>query len=175
VPQGEHGEIFVRSETTMSGYLNQPELTARTVVDGWIRTGDIARLDNEGYMFLASRRSEIIIRGGENVYPGEIEAVLADQPGVALASVVGMADAHWGEIIVAVVTPAHGVDEPDVHALRQACVTRLATYKVPQHIIVASVLPTTGMGKVDRPKVRELAVDALARNMKSVDISDNSW
>jgi acyl-CoA synthetase (AMP-forming)/AMP-acid ligase II len=160
VPRGELGEILVRTETSMSGYLGQPELTAHTVVDGWIRTGDVARMDADGYLFLASRRTEIIIRGGENIYPNEVEGVLEEEASVRAAAVVGWPDAHWGELVVAVVAPS-GPGGVDAHAAMRRCVERLAGYKVPSRLVVVDDLPTTSAGKVDRRAVRDLVRSAL--------------
>lgn len=154
VQLGATGEIIVRSETIMSGYLDQPELTASVLVDGWIRTGDLARMDADGYLYLASRRTDMIIRGGENVYPVEIETVLSSHPGVQDVAVVGVPDDHWGETVVAAVVLRPGVDVPG-DELVAFCAVRLATYKVPARIVLLEQLPRNATGKIQKFLVRE--------------------
>src|SRR5262249_22723429 len=124
------GEIVTRSDAVMSGYLNQPEETAEVLVDGWFRGGDLAWRDEEGYLYLSGRKKDMIIRGGENIYPIEIEQVLPDLPDVADVAVVGFADPHWGEAVRAhlVLAPGTALDEETV---REYCRTRLAGYKIP--------------------------------------------
>ncbi|MDG2111474.1 MAG: AMP-binding protein, partial [Actinomycetota bacterium] len=133
VEPGEIGEIVTRSETVMSGYLDQPDLTAESVVDGWFRAGDMAYADEEGYLYLATRRADMIIRGGENVYPVEIESTLAEHPEVAAAVVVGVPDDHWGEIVGAAIITRSDIDMA-VDELQQFCRERLGSYKVPEVI-----------------------------------------
>ena len=148
VAPGEVGEIVTRSETVMSGYLDQPELTARSLVDGWFRAGDMAYADDEGFLYLATRKADMIIRGGENVYPNEIESVLAEHASVAAVAVVGVPDEHWGEVIVAaVVLRHHDVESVE---LQQWCKSRLASYKVPERIEFVAALPTNANGKVEK-------------------------
>lgn len=152
VPRGEIGEIVTRSETLMSGYLDQPELTAESIVDGWFRAGDMARMDDQGYLYLATRKADMIIRGGENVYPNEIETVLTDHPAVASAAVVGVTDEHWGEIVGAAI-----VLRPDATAsadeLQHHCRQRIASYKVPEIVTFVDQLPTNATGKVQKSEV----------------------
>ncbi len=154
VPRGQPGEMMVRSETIMSGYLSQPELTAKVLVDGWIRTGDVASMDEQGYLYLASRKSDMIIRGGENVYPVEIESVLAELPGLEQVSVVGQPDDHWGEVVVAAVVVRAGATL-DVAAILDHCRARLATYKVPAQVVELDDLPKNSTGKVQKHLVRD--------------------
>ncbi len=153
VAQGDVGEIVTRSDMVMSGYLDQPELTSHAVVDGWFRGGDMAWQDEEGYLYLAGRKNDMIIRGGENVYPIEIESVLADYPGIVECAVIGAADVHWGEIVRAYLTLAPGVtlDEDD---LRGFCRSRLAGYKVPAEICLAEQLPKNASGKILKRELR---------------------
>ncbi|MCZ7655652.1 MAG: AMP-binding protein [Rhodocyclaceae bacterium] len=108
VPQGTTGEILVQGHNVMAGYWNAPEATAAVLQNGWFHTGDMGHLDAEGYLYVDGRRKEMIISGGENIYPAEIENVLLESPDIAEASVVGRADARWGEIVVAVVAPKDG-------------------------------------------------------------------
>ena len=158
VEHGEIGEICTRSDCVMSGYLDDPERTARAVVDGWFRAGDMAYRDAEGYLFLASRKADMIIRGGENVYPVEIESVLAEDPNVLTVAVVGLPDDHWGEVVVAAVEliPGATLDE---ESLRRRCRERLAAYKVPIRIHAFESLPKSMTGKVQK----HLVVDLIAR------------
>ena len=158
VPRGEIGEIVTRSETVMSGYYGQPELTARSLVDGWFRAGDMAWMDDDGYVYLASRKADMIIRGGENVYPVEIESVLVDHPDVRDAVVVGLADDHWGEIVGAAVILERGAVF-DADALRRHCHDRLASYKVPVHIRSFADLPKNATGKYLKGAVAALFGD----------------
>jgi acyl-CoA synthetase (AMP-forming)/AMP-acid ligase II len=153
VPQGEVGEIITRSRATMSGYLDMAAETARALHDGWFWGGDLARMDADGYLYLAGRSKDMIIRGGENIYPVEIEAVIADYPGVTAVAVVGQPDEHWGEIVVAFVTATDGTAiEPT--ALRQFCRQRLATFKVPEVVTVIAEMPLNASGKILKRELR---------------------
>jgi acyl-CoA synthetase (AMP-forming)/AMP-acid ligase II len=133
----------------MSGYLNDPERTAHTVVDGWFRAGDLAWMDGEGYLLLSGRSSDMIIRGGENVYPVEIESVLADHPAVRAVAVVGLPDPHWGEIVAAAVEVV-GEGQVSAEELQALCRSRLAAYKVPAVVEVVSSMPRNVNGKVQK-------------------------
>ncbi len=162
VAQGAIGEILVRGPNVMRGYLNAPEATAEVMVDGWFRTGDMGHLDDEGFLYVDGRRKEMIISGGENIYPAEIENVLTESPDIAEASVIGCPDEHWGEIVVAVVAPRPGrkLSEADVTALLEG---RIARYKHPKRVVFAAALPRTALGKVRREDVRQLVTgDAAA-------------
>jgi acyl-CoA synthetase (AMP-forming)/AMP-acid ligase II len=161
VPQGQIGEIVTRSETVMSGYLDDPERTAQSVVDGWFRAGDLAYRDEDGYFFLVGRKSDMIIRGGENIYPVEIESVLAEHPSVFSVAVVGQPDSYWGEVVVAAVEPApgHQVDEADLAA---HCRGRLAAYKVPVRFLAMADLPRNANGKIQKFAVTDLVAARLA-------------
>jgi fatty-acyl-CoA synthase len=143
----------VRGRNLMREYLNAPEATAAALRDGWYHTGDIGHLDDEGYLFVAARKSDMIISGGENVYPAEIENILLELPGIAAASVVGRPDPRWGEAIVAVIVPALGakVAETEVLALLQG---RIARYKHPREIVFMDDLPRNALGKVLKDRLR---------------------
>jgi len=156
VPKGEIGEIVTRSETIMSGYLDQPELTARSIVDGWFRAGDMAWMDHEGYLYLATRKSDMIIRGGENVYPVEIESTLADHPAVLEVAVVGRDDEHWGELVVAAVKLREGMSVTELE-LKSHCKSRLASYKVPEYVLFFDVLPKNATNKLVKSEIRSMA------------------
>jgi acyl-CoA synthetase (AMP-forming)/AMP-acid ligase II len=161
VEPGEIGEICTRSDSVMSGYLDDPERTAEAVVDGWFRAGDMAYMDDEGYLYLASRKADMIIRGGENVYPVEIESVLADHPSVQHVAVVGIPDEHWGEIVVAAVEPTEPA-EFDEAVLQDHCSSLLARYKVPARIVSVDELPKNATGKVQKHLVADLLKRMLA-------------
>jgi acyl-CoA synthetase (AMP-forming)/AMP-acid ligase II len=156
VPIGTVGEITTRSDMVMDGYLDMPEETARSLRDGWFRAGDLAYRDEDGYLYLAGRKNDMIIRGGENVYPIEIESVLADHPAVALVSVVGVPDEKWGETVRAwlVLRPGTTVDAAELTAF---CRARLATYKVPSDFRVEPALPMNASGKILKRELRLLA------------------
>jgi acyl-CoA synthetase (AMP-forming)/AMP-acid ligase II len=155
VPEGEVGEIVTRSDACMSGYLNQPEATADVLIDGWFRGGDLAWRDPEGYLYLAGRAKDMIIRGGENIYPIEIEDVLLSQPGILEAAVVGVPDEHWGEIVRAhlVLAADAGFEEERIRAVLR---DRLAHYKVPAVFSLHAELPRNASGKILKRELRRL-------------------
>jgi o-succinylbenzoate---CoA ligase len=152
VPPGEAGEIVVRGPTVTPGYADRAEETASALRGGWLHTGDIGRLDDEGYLYVLDRRSDLIVSGGENVYPAEIEAVLAAHPAVAEAGVTGQDDARWGCVPVAFVALRPGASAtPD--ELIAFCRERLARYKVPARVHVVDALPRNAAGKLVRHKL----------------------
>jgi acyl-CoA synthetase (AMP-forming)/AMP-acid ligase II len=157
VERGEIGEIITRSNAVMSGYLQMPDETARSIRDGWFWGGDLARMDQDGYLYLAGRSKDMIIRGGENIYPVEIETVLAEYPGISAVAVVGQQDEHWGEIVVAYVTAAAG-SGADLGAIRQYCRGKLASYKIPEVVIVIDEMPLNASGKILKRELRERLV-----------------
>ena len=137
----------------MRGYLGRPEDTARTVIDGWLHTGDIGHLDADGYVTLVGRSKDMIIRGGENIYPKEIEDVLAGDPSVLEAAVIGAPDPKWGEVVVAYVAPRPGATlDPD--ALQALCARDLAGYKRPTTILLVDSIPKNPVGKTDKATLR---------------------
>jgi fatty-acyl-CoA synthase len=142
------GEMWIRGPHVSSGYWNNPQATAEAYVDGWFRTGDIARRDDDGYFFIAGRRKEMFISGGVNVYPAEVEAELLQHPNVADAAVIAVADETWGEVGVAFVV-AHDVD------LTAFLSTRLSRYKIPRRFIFVDALPRTPYGKVLKEELRK--------------------
>ena len=153
VPVGEVGEIATRSDMVMDGYLGMPEETDRALRGGWFRAGDLGYLDKNGYLYLAGRKKDMIVRGGENIYPVEIESVLAEHPAVAQAAVVGVAHEHWSEIVRAWVMLRPGAtataDELAAH-----CATRLAKFKVPAEFRLVDALPTNASGKILKRELR---------------------
>jgi len=153
-PAGEPGEILVRGPVVTAGYADRPDDTARALAGGWLHTGDVGRLDEEGYLYVLDRRDDLIVTGGENVYPAEVEAALLAHPAVAEAGVVGMPDERWGARVVAVVRARDGA-ATDADALRAHCRTLLGGYKVPAEIrLVTEPLPRTASGKLRRAELR---------------------
>lgn len=162
---GEAGEILVRGPVVTAGYAGRAEATSRAIVDGWLHTGDIGQLDADGYLYVLDRRDDLIITGGENVYPAEVEAALLAHPSVLEAGVIGVPDRTWGQRIVAVVrladrtAPAVGLQDE----LRAHCRARLASYKTPSEIrVVADPLPRTASGKLRRIELRECVTSSLS-------------
>lgn len=154
LPAGEVGEVVVQGATVMRGYLNRSEETAATLVDGWLRTGDVGFVDEDGYLTLVARIKDLIIRGGENLYPKEIESVLCGHPEVLEAAVVGAPDTLYGEVPV-----AHVVPYPDtsltVEDLLGLCRRNLTKVKVPVAIHLTDALPKNPVGKIDKPGLRK--------------------
>jgi acyl-CoA synthetase (AMP-forming)/AMP-acid ligase II len=160
VPAGEIGELWLRSPTQMSGYWRDPEATAAAITpDGWLRTGDLARIGVDGLVRLAGRAREMFIRGGYNVYPAEVEAALAAHPAVSEVAVVPRPDPVMGEIGVAVVAPRDPGAPPTLGDVRSFLDGRIAAYKIPEALRLVAELPLTPMQKVDR---RALAADESA-------------
>jgi acyl-CoA synthetase (AMP-forming)/AMP-acid ligase II len=155
VPDGTVGELCLRSSCMMRGYWNDPEATAAALRDGWIHTGDLARIDERGLLRLAGRSKEMFIRGGYNVYPVEVESVLASHPAVLDVAVVPRADDVLGEVGVAVVVLQPGASPPTVEDLRAFAADRLAAYKRPEAVEVVDELPLTAMQKLDRGALRD--------------------
>ena len=152
---GEIGEILVRGETVMSGYWHNPEATARTLRDGWLHTGDVGCFDEEGFLTLKDRAKDVIISGGSNIYPREVEDVLTQHGAVAEAAVVGRADREWGETVVAYVVPQTrgGID---VGALDAFCIGNIARFKRPRHYRIVDDLPKNNNGKVVKTVLRNM-------------------
>lgn len=148
---GDEGEILISSPSMMRGYWNDPEETARAIRDGWLHTGDLGRIDEDGYVWWTGRSKFIIVRGGSNISPLEVECVLNDHPDVRQAAVIGVPDERLGQRVVAYAVTRHGPDSPPSdEELRAFVAERLAAYKVPEVIHLRSSLPISGMGKVDR-------------------------
>ena len=152
---GEDGEIWVRSGQNMVGYWHQPELTAATMsADGWLRTGDAAMCDSEGFIFMRDRLKDMIISGGENIYPVEVEMVLAQHPGIAEVVVIGAPHERWGESVMALVVPMPGVQLKS-EELIEFCRLGLARYKCPRSIEFVQQLPKNASGKVLKRVLRD--------------------
>jgi long-chain acyl-CoA synthetase len=154
VPVGEVGEICIRSGSVMKGYWNAPEQTAEALRNGWLHTGDMGRLDQEGFLTIVDRKKDLIIRGGFNVYPRDVEEALLEHPAIATAGVVGRPDSRHGEEVVAFVTLQPGA-EADADELVAWAKERLGGYKYPREVHVLPALPLTPVGKLDRKALRE--------------------
>ncbi|NIB38871.1 long-chain-fatty-acid--CoA ligase [Pseudomaricurvus alkylphenolicus] len=153
LPAGEAGEIWVKAPAIMSGYWNLPEATAEVLTDGWYRSGDGGRMDADGYLFMADRIKDMIVSGGENVYPSEVENALDEHEAVAEVAVVGVPDEKWGETVKAVIVQAENA-EVTAEALIEFLRERLAGYKIPRQYQFVEALPRTPSGKVKKFELR---------------------
>jgi O-succinylbenzoic acid--CoA ligase len=155
VPTGAIGNIHVRSETVMQGYYRNMNATAQTLREGWLHTGDMGYIDDDGDLWIVQRRSDLIVSGGENVYPAEVEAILRQHHDVQEACVVGIDDAEWGQkVAVAIILKADSI--ADASRIQAFAREYLAGYKIPRIIRFVNALPQTASGKIQRPAVREL-------------------
>jgi O-succinylbenzoate-CoA ligase len=154
VAAGEIGEVIVRGAHVMKGYWNRPDATAETIRDGWLHTGDLASVDKEGFVYIQDRKKDMIISGGENVYPAEIEAVLARHPGVLECAVIGMPSTRWGESAAAVVVLRDGA-ALSPGELIEFCQGKLARYKIPRVVEFVDQIPRNPTGKVLKRVLRE--------------------
>jgi len=155
VPVGEDGELCIRGPQVMKGYWNKPEETADALRDGWLYTGDVARMDEDGFFYIVQRKKDLIIVSGFNVYPNEVEDVIFTHPGVVEAAVIGVPDAYRGEAVKAFVVAKPGVSVTP-EELIEYCRERLAKYKLPTHVVFVTALPKSAVGKVLRRELREL-------------------
>ena len=153
VPDGEIGEIAIRGHNVMKGYWNKPEATAEAITDGWFRTGDMAKMDSDGYYFIVDRKKDLIIRGGYNVCPREIEEVLHEHPAVAEVAVIGLPHAELGEEVGAAVALKPGATATP-EELRAFARDRVAAYKYPRRIWLVDSLPKGPTGKILRREVQ---------------------
>ena len=153
-PPGETGEIVVRGPIVFLGYWNQPEATREVLRGEWLRTGDLATVDPEGFVTLVGRGRDMYISGGENVYPAEVEAVFAAHPAVGEIAVIGVPDSMWGEAGRAFIVPAAGA-RLDEDALRAWGSERLAGFKLPRRFIRVADLPRTASGKIQKHRLAE--------------------
>ena len=154
LPVGGSGEICVRGDLVMKGYYKAPDKTAETIIDGWLHTGDIGHLDAEGYLHITDRKKDMIISGGFNVYPSEIEQVIWAHPAVRDCAVIGVPDEKWGEAVKAVVelNAGHSVDADELIGL---CKQKLGSIKAPKSIDFVTALPRSPVGKVLKKDLRE--------------------
>ncbi|WP_396641060.1 long-chain fatty acid--CoA ligase [Microbacterium sp.] len=155
VPRGTVGEIEISGPNVFLGYHGNPEATAEAFTsDGWFRSGDLGYLDADGYLYIADRLKDMIISGGENIYPAEVENLISDLPGVSGVAVIGVPDERWGEVPWAVVT-MHDEAELDVAFVRESLDGKIARYKIPKNVVVVDELPRTASGKVRKPDLRQ--------------------
>jgi long-chain acyl-CoA synthetase len=151
---GESGELLARGPNIMKGYWNRPDETAAALRDGWLHTGDVAHIDDDGYVYLLDRMKDMVITGGENVYSSEVEAVLHRHPDIAEAVIIGVPDAKLGETVMAVIVPKRGA-APSEEALAQHCRQSLGGYKIPRRFAFVERLPRSAMGKVLKTELRK--------------------
>jgi fatty-acyl-CoA synthase len=156
LPAGEVGELLLRGPCIASGYWNQPQTTASAFRNGWFHTGDAARFDEEGFLYIVDRRKDMYISGGENVYPAEVEAAIAELAAVGECAVIGVPDERWGEVGLAYVVPVAGATLTAGEVLAH-CHGRLAKYKVPKTVVVTTTIPRTASGKVKKHELRAIA------------------
>jgi acyl-CoA synthetase (AMP-forming)/AMP-acid ligase II len=153
LPPGTRGEVWIGGGHVMRGYWHNPAATATTIVDGWVRTGDGGSFDGDGYLYLHDRIKDMIVSGGENVYPAEVESVLTGHPDLAEVAVVGVPSARWGESPVAVVVARTG-HQPDEAEVIAWCRERLAHFKCPVAVHVVEALPRNASGKLLKHALR---------------------
>lgn len=164
VPKGEPGEILVQSQNAMVGYLNRPDLTAEVLKDGWFHTGDIARQDEEGYLYMVDRKKDMIVSGGFNVYPKEIEDALCRHQAVSTAAVIGIPDDKWGESVKAVVVLKHGQQTTEKELI-EFCKRLKGSTLSPKSVDFLDRLPTTPLGKPDKKQIRSRYWQGRDRNI----------
>jgi long-chain acyl-CoA synthetase len=153
-PPGEMGEITARGDLIMRGYWNKPQATAETLRGGWLHTGDVGYLDEDGYLFITDRKKDMIISGGSNIYPREIEEVICRHPGVFEVAVIGIPDAKWGEATKALVVAREGVRLSEAEIVEH-CRQHMASYKKPQSVEFLDALPKNAYGKVLKRELRD--------------------
>lgn len=161
----EIGELEVKGDNVTLGYWRNPAATAEALHDGWLATGDLARRDIDGYYYIVGRKKDLIISGGVNIYPADIENVIAEHPAIAEVAVFGIPDSHWGESVVAAVALREGVDV-DVDDLRDFIRQKLGGFKVPKEIRILNALPKTGTGKLLKRELRSMKDDAFIRSIQ---------
>ena len=162
VKPGEVGEITVSGPTVMNGYWGKPDLTKETIKDGWLHTGDLARFDEEGYMYVVDREKDMFISGGENVYPAEIEKLYLENPKISQVAVIGIPDEKWGEAGLAFIALNPGETMTEQEAI-DTCSGKLAKYKIPRQIRFVEALPMTATEKVMRVKLRQDYLESLSK------------
>jgi fatty-acyl-CoA synthase len=160
--RGQIGELCTRGYAVMEGYWNQPDKTAEAIdPDGWMHTGDLARMDEEGYVVIEGRMKDMVIRGGENIYPREIEEFLYTHPSIQDVQVIGVPDSRYGEELMACIILSPGAEPLDADAVAEFCRGKLAHYKIPRYVDVRATFPMTVSGKIRKVEMREEAVARL--------------
>jgi fatty-acyl-CoA synthase len=168
VPPGEQGELCTRGYLVMDGYDDEPEATRRAIdSEGWLHTGDLAVLGTEGRFQITGRAKDMIIRGGENIYPREIEEFLYGHPKVSDVAVVGLPDTRMGEVVLAWIRLASGESATE-EEIRKFCEGRIAHFKIPQYIRFVDSFPTTVSGKIQKFRIREMEMQARGLRLATV-------
>ncbi|WP_370274615.1 class I adenylate-forming enzyme family protein [Hyphomonas atlantica] len=166
LPQGEVGELWVKGSSVIKGYINRPEATAESITDGWLHTGDIARIDEDGFIFIVDRKKDMVLRGGENVYCAEVEAAVYRHPSVAECSVFGVPDDRLGEEVGVAIVLKPGEDV-SADALREHCAGIMAKHKVPRYVWLLTALPRNASGKFVKRDLKE----QLTKDLDSAQVS----
>jgi acyl-CoA synthetase (AMP-forming)/AMP-acid ligase II len=151
---GEKGEVLLRAPNMMKGYLNRPEETAAAIKDGWLHTGDIAKMDEDGFLYILDRKKDMIISGGENIYPAEIEDALLNNPKVADVGVIGYPHERWGEAVKAIVVVKEGESLTE-EELIEWCQGKIGRFKIPKAVVVTDAIPRTPTGKILKTELRK--------------------
>jgi fatty-acyl-CoA synthase len=173
VPRGEPGELCTRGYSVMLGYWDEPDRTAEAIdAARWMHTGDLAVMDGEGYVTIVGRIKDMVIRGGENVYPREVEEYLYTHPDIADVQVIGVPDSRYGEELMAWIVPRPGAGPLTAEEVRRFCTDRLAHYKIPRYVHLVDAFPMTVTGKVRKVEMRDMAVDLLG--LREADGADRS-
>jgi fatty-acyl-CoA synthase len=155
VPEGEVGELVLKGPSMCSGYFQNPEASRASIdAEGWFHTGDMARVDEDGFYYIADRKKDMFISGGENVYPVEVEKVLYEHPAVGQCAVIGVPDEKWGEVGKAVVVLRQGASATEADLIEH-CRARLARYKIPKSVVITAALPISAAGKILKRELRE--------------------
>jgi len=162
VPVGTPGELCTRGYSVMIGYWNEPEKTADVLRRGWMHTGDLATMDADGYLNIVGRIKDMVIRGGENIYPREVEEFLYTHPDVVDAQVIGVPDERFGEELMAWIRLREGAEPLTAEALREFCTGKLAHYKIPRYVHLVDAFPMTVTGKVRKVQMREESIALLS-------------
>ena len=173
MPPGETGEVVTRGDHVMAGYFNAEQRTdlSKSVVDGWLHTGDLGRMSADGHLWLVDRKGDMIISGGYNIYPREVEEVIAEVPSVAEVAVVGVADQDWGQRVVALVTARPGASV-DADSVMAHCRERMASYKKPKEVRVVAEFPLNSTGKIAKKVLREqLDAERAAGGHSTVEVA----
>jgi len=164
VPRGQTGEVVVRGRTVMHGYWRQPDATAEALRNGWLHTGDLGYMDTSGYVFILDRKKDMIISGGVNIYPREIEDVILHHPAVSEVAVVGVPDDLWGESVKAIVALRDGSSVTE-QAIIDHCLAHLASFKKPRSVEFVAGLPKNAYGKILKRELRERYWPRLERTV----------
>jgi acyl-CoA synthetase (AMP-forming)/AMP-acid ligase II len=164
LPDGEEGEICVRSDRVMQGYYDQEDATSSAIIEGWLHTGDVGRVDEDGYLFITGRKKDLIIRGGENISPGEIENCLENHLQIDEAAVIGVPDSEWGEVVKAILVLKQDA-KISTEEVNEYCKSNLASFKAPQYIAIVDELPRNAMGKILKNDLRKDYGEAIDNNV----------